>query len=94
LKPAPNDFLNGLHEIERLAEIGVALLLFGLGLEFSLKDLRPVKRVAIIGVDRAREAFQRISRPAHSPTVGGQNHLAVVRHGLCSETKSPFSSST
>lgn len=37
------------HEIERLAEIGVALLLFALGLEFSLKDLRPVKMIALIG---------------------------------------------
>lgn len=37
------------HDIELLAEIGVALLLFALGLEFSLKDLKPVKRIALIG---------------------------------------------
>jgi len=37
------------HDIELLAEIGVALLLFALGLEFSLKDLKPVKQVALIG---------------------------------------------
>jgi len=37
------------HEIELLAEIGVALLLFALGLEFSLKDLRPVRGIALIG---------------------------------------------
>lgn len=37
------------HDIELLAEIGVALLLFALGLEFSLKELRPVARVALIG---------------------------------------------
>jgi len=37
------------HDIELLAEIGVALLLFALGLEFSLKELRPVGRVALIG---------------------------------------------
>ena len=37
------------HEIELLAEIGVALLLFALGLEFSLKDLKPVRMVALIG---------------------------------------------
>lgn len=37
------------HEIELLAEIGVALLLFALGLEFSLKDLKPVRYVALIG---------------------------------------------
>lgn len=37
------------HEIEKLAEIGVALLLFALGLEFSLRELKPVKYVALIG---------------------------------------------
>ncbi|MBK6808088.1 MAG: cation:proton antiporter [Sandaracinaceae bacterium] len=37
------------HDIELLAEIGVALLLFALGLEFSLKDLRPVRGIALIG---------------------------------------------
>ena len=38
-----------IHDIELLAEIGVALLLFGLGLEFSLKDLTPVKYIALVG---------------------------------------------
>ena len=37
------------HDIELLAEIGVALLLFGLGLEFSLKELKPVRKIALIG---------------------------------------------
>lgn len=37
------------HDIELLAEIGVALLLFALGLEFSLKELKPVKKIALIG---------------------------------------------
>ncbi len=37
------------HDIERLAEIGVALLLFSLGLELSFRDLQPVRRVALIG---------------------------------------------
>lgn len=37
------------EEIDLLAELGVTLLLFGLGLEFSLKALSPVKRVALIG---------------------------------------------
>jgi CPA2 family monovalent cation:H+ antiporter-2 len=41
--------ISNIHQIELLAEIGVALLLFALGLEFSLKDLRPVKKVALIG---------------------------------------------
>jgi CPA2 family monovalent cation:H+ antiporter-2 len=37
------------HEVEKLAEIGVALLLFALGLEFSLKELKPVKYIALLG---------------------------------------------
>ena len=36
-------------DIELLAEIGVALLLFALGIEFSLKELRPVRKVALLG---------------------------------------------
>ena len=37
------------HEIELLAEIGVALLLFALGLEFSLGELKPVRKIALYG---------------------------------------------
>jgi len=37
------------HDIELLAEIGVALLLFALGIEFSMKELRPVQKVALLG---------------------------------------------
>ncbi len=37
------------HDIELLAEIGIALLLFALGIEFSLKELRPVRTVALLG---------------------------------------------
>src|SRR4051794_5268944 len=37
------------HDIELLAEIGVALLLFSLGLELSFRDLQPVRRVVLIG---------------------------------------------
>ena len=38
-----------IHNIELLAEIGVALLLFALGIEFSLKELKPVRKIALIG---------------------------------------------
>lgn len=41
--------VSGVHEIEMLAEIGVALLLFALGLEFSFNELKPVWKVALIG---------------------------------------------
>ncbi len=38
-----------IDDIELLAEIGVALLLFALGLEISFRDLRAVRRIALIG---------------------------------------------
>ena len=41
--------VSNLHDIELLAEIGVALLLFALGLEFSFKKLRAVRGVALVG---------------------------------------------
>ncbi len=41
--------ISNIHDIELLAEIGVALLLFALGLEFSLKELNPVRSIALIG---------------------------------------------
>jgi CPA2 family monovalent cation:H+ antiporter-2 len=37
------------HEIEQLAELGVALLLFSLGLELSFRELAPVRAVALGG---------------------------------------------
>lgn len=47
--PYTTGFINDIHEIELLAEIGVALLLFALGLEFSLGELKPVRNIALIG---------------------------------------------
>jgi monovalent cation:H+ antiporter-2, CPA2 family len=41
--------VSDVHNIEKLAEIGVALLLFALGLEFSLRELKPVRNIALIG---------------------------------------------
>jgi CPA2 family monovalent cation:H+ antiporter-2 len=38
-----------IHDIELLAEIGVALLLFALGLEFNFKKLQRVRAIAFIG---------------------------------------------
>src|SRR5215203_6557126 len=48
----PNTFgptVGDVHEIELLAEIGVALLLFTIGLHFPLGELAPVRRIALIG---------------------------------------------
>jgi CPA2 family monovalent cation:H+ antiporter-2 len=41
--------VSSVHDIELLAEIGVALLLFAIGLHFSLDELAPVRRVALAG---------------------------------------------
>src|SRR5206468_7687406 len=41
--------VDGIHGIEQLAEIGVALLLFSLGVEMSFRELTPVRTVAIGG---------------------------------------------
>jgi CPA2 family monovalent cation:H+ antiporter-2 len=41
--------VSDVHNIEKMAEIGVALLLFALGLEFSFRELKPVRKIAIIG---------------------------------------------
>ena len=54
------------HEVEQLAEIGVALLLFALGLEFSLKELKPVKYIALIGTP-----IQMVMTMGYGYLVGG-----------------------
>lgn len=41
--------VQNLHDIELLADIGVALLLFTVGLEFPAEKLRPVRNVALFG---------------------------------------------
>ncbi len=40
--------VENIHEIERLAEIGVALLLFTLGLEFSFGELKRLARITLV----------------------------------------------
>lgn len=41
--------ISDIHNVELLAEIGVALLLFALGLEFSFSKLKPVRNIALAG---------------------------------------------
>lgn len=47
--PATPGFVADLHIAAQLSEIGVMLLMFGVGLHFSLKDLLAVKRLAVPG---------------------------------------------
>jgi len=41
--------LSDVHELELLAEIGVILLMYSIGIEFSIRDLLRVKWVALVG---------------------------------------------
>src|SRR5215510_559845 len=47
LTPGPS--VSDLHTFELFAEIGVVLLMFSIGIEFSLRDLLRVKWVALLG---------------------------------------------
>jgi CPA2 family monovalent cation:H+ antiporter-2 len=47
--PATPGFVADVHIASQLSEIGVMLLMFGVGLHFSLDDLLAVKRIAIPG---------------------------------------------
>jgi len=42
-------FINDIHQVEDLAEFGVALLLFGIGLELSLEKLRRLWKLIVAG---------------------------------------------
>src|SRR5208282_1895963 len=45
----PGPHLSDLHTFEVFAEVGVVLLMFSIGVEFSIPDLMRVKWVALIG---------------------------------------------
>lgn len=47
--PATPGFVADVHLAAQLSEIGVMLLMFGVGLHFSLSDLMAVKRIAVPG---------------------------------------------
>jgi CPA2 family monovalent cation:H+ antiporter-2 len=45
----PGPTISNIHQFEILAEVGVILLMYSIGLEFSFRDLLKVKWVAILG---------------------------------------------
>ena len=45
----PGPHLSDLHTFEVFAEVGVVLLMFSIGVEFSVPDLMRVKWVALVG---------------------------------------------
>src|SRR3712207_9311806 len=59
------------HDIELLAEVGVALLLFSIGLHFPIEELAPVRRVALVGTPiqmalTARSEERRVGKECRS----------------------------
>src|SRR4029079_16389103 len=47
--PYTPGFVGDIHIAQQLSELGVILLMFGVGLHFHLKDLLAVRRVAVPG---------------------------------------------
>jgi CPA2 family monovalent cation:H+ antiporter-2 len=45
----PGPTVSDVHTLELLAEIGVILLMYSIGIEFSPRDLLPVKWIALVG---------------------------------------------
>ena len=41
--------IKAVHDVEILAEIGIVLLLFTIGIEFSLKKLLQIKKLVLVG---------------------------------------------
>jgi CPA2 family monovalent cation:H+ antiporter-2 len=41
--------ISNLHQVEQLAELGVVLLLFTIGIEFSLKELMRIRHLVLLG---------------------------------------------
>ena len=61
--PSGFDLIQSRDEVDILAEVGVVLLLFTIGIEFSLENLLRIKRTVLIGgaltvvLDRNRDDF-------------------------------------
>lgn len=72
LGPQTPGFIANLDLAKQLAEIGIILLMFGVGLHFSLKDLIDVNKVALPGA-----AFQIIAS-----TLIGIHVVYVMGHGF------------
>src|SRR5947207_2532598 len=53
----PGPAVSDVHNFEVMAEIGVALLMFSIGVELSLKDMLAVRRLALVGAPLGLAAF-------------------------------------
>ena len=55
---------------EQMAEIGVILLMFGVGLQFHLEELLAVRRIAVPGAHRPRASWPPRSATASRSPLG------------------------
>ncbi|HKB24657.1 MAG TPA: cation:proton antiporter [Methylomirabilota bacterium] len=53
----PGPAVSDVHGFELMAEVGVVLLMFSIGIELSLKDLLAIRRLALVGVPLGLAAF-------------------------------------
>jgi NhaP-type Na+/H+ and K+/H+ antiporter len=79
--------IEGVDEVEILAEIGVVLLLFAIGLEFSFKELSRLKKAVLLGgslqvVPTVFAAFAISLKLGEAPH--GRTALAIRRDGQIS----------
>ena len=81
VRPYTPGFVADQHLAEQLAEVGVILLMFGVGLHFHLKELLAVRRVAVPGRDRAERGRDRCWAP-WSRSAFGWDWAAGIVFGL------------
>lgn len=53
----PGPAVSDVHTFERMAEVGVILLMFSVGIELSLRDLLALRRLALVGAPLGLVAF-------------------------------------
>jgi CPA2 family monovalent cation:H+ antiporter-2 len=71
--PATPGFVADMSTASQLSEIGVMLLMFGVGLHFSIDDLLSVKRIAVPG---AVVQMSLATRSASASACGGDGSSA------------------
>ncbi|KUG02412.1 glutathione-regulated potassium-efflux system protein kefc [hydrocarbon metagenome] len=59
--------VKSVHQVESIAEIGVILLLFSIGLEFSFKSLISIKKTILLGGELSGRVYYFIDLFGGSP---------------------------
>src|ERR1700735_504059 len=74
----PGPHLSDLHTFEVFAEVGVVLLMFSVGVEFSIPDLMRVKWVALVGTPIGMLFLVGVATAAAEFRGGGFTEGAVI----------------